>query len=76
MRTDPYETNLVIIDGTAQTRMDSLVATLDALGWPWRAARIMRLPSRRFRDWLYERVAASRYGLFGKKKAARFRLAT
>ncbi len=69
LRTDSYKTNLVIIDGTAYTRMDGLVATLDALGWPWRAAQIIRLLPRRFRDWLYDRSAANRYGLFGKRES-------
>ena len=41
LRTDFYETNLVIIDGVAYQRLDSLIAVLDVLGWPWRAARIL-----------------------------------
>jgi predicted DCC family thiol-disulfide oxidoreductase YuxK len=69
LRTDFYETNLVIIDGVASTRMDSLVAVCDALGWPWRAARIVNLLPRRVRDWLYGRIADNRYALFGRKES-------
>ena len=67
LRTDSYETNLVIIDGAAFTRLESLVAVMSELGWPWRAARLLLLLPRPLRNWLYERVARSRYALFGKK---------
>jgi predicted DCC family thiol-disulfide oxidoreductase YuxK len=67
LRTDVYETNLVIVDGVAYTRMDSLVAVMDALGWPWRAARILQIMPRRLRDALYGVIARNRYTLFGRK---------
>lgn len=67
LRTDFYETNLVIIDGVAFTRMDSLLAVCDALGWPWRAARLIRLLPRRVRDRLYAWIANNRYAWFGQK---------
>ena len=67
LRTDVYETNLVIVDGVAYTRMDSLVAVMDALGWPWRAARILHIMPRRLRDALYGVIARNRYTLFGRK---------
>ena len=46
LRTDIYETNIVIVDGVAYQRLDSLIAVLDALGWPWRAARMLKLMPR------------------------------
>jgi predicted DCC family thiol-disulfide oxidoreductase YuxK len=67
LRTDFYETNLVIVDGVAYQRMDSLIAVLDVLGWPWRAARLLKLLPRPARDWLYGLIAQNRYALFGKK---------
>ena len=67
LRTDVYETNLVIVDGIAYQRLDSLIAVLNALGWPWRAARLLRLLSRPIRDRLYGLIARNRYALFGKK---------
>jgi predicted DCC family thiol-disulfide oxidoreductase YuxK len=67
LRTDFYETNLVIIDGVAFTRMDSLLAVCDALGWPWRAARLIRLLPHRARDRLYGWIANNRYAWFGRK---------
>jgi predicted DCC family thiol-disulfide oxidoreductase YuxK len=67
LRTDVYETNLVIIDGVAYTRMESLVAVMDVLGWPWRAAKVLMLLPRPLRDWFYNRIARNRYALFGRK---------
>lgn len=68
LRTDFYETNLVIIDGVAYLRLDSLIAALDLIGWPWRAARILKPLPRPIRDWLYGLIARNRYALFGKKQ--------
>jgi predicted DCC family thiol-disulfide oxidoreductase YuxK len=67
LRTDSYETNLVIIDGAAFTRLDSFVAVMADLGWPWRAARLLLLLPRPLRNWPYDRIAKNRYALFGKK---------
>jgi predicted DCC family thiol-disulfide oxidoreductase YuxK len=67
LRTDRYETNLVLIDGTAFTHLDSFVAVMSELGWPWRAARALLLLPRPLRNWLYERIARNRYALFGRK---------
>ncbi|TKB07687.1 MAG: thiol-disulfide oxidoreductase DCC family protein [Mesorhizobium sp.] len=65
--TDNYETNLAIIDGAAFTKLDSFVAVMAALGWPWRAARLLLVLPQPLRDWLYDRVAKNRYALFGRK---------
>lgn len=67
LRTDSYETNLVLVDGLAFTKLDSFVAVMSELGWPWRAAKALLLLPRPLRDWLYERIARNRYALFGRK---------
>ncbi|PDQ18143.1 DUF393 domain-containing protein [Mesorhizobium sanjuanii] len=67
LRTDSYETNLVLIDGAAFTRLESFVAVMAELGWPWRAARVLLILPRPLRDWLYDRIAKNRYALFGRK---------
>jgi len=69
LRTDEYETNLVLIDGKPHIRLDSFIAPAEALGWPWRAARLLRLLPRGLRDWLYDRVANNRYAIFGKTES-------
>ena len=67
LRTDSYETNLVLVDGVAFTRLDSFVAVMSELGWPWRTASVLLLLPRPLRDWLYDRIAKNRYALFGRK---------
>lgn len=67
LRTDTFETNLVLIDGVAHTHFATFTAVADALGWPWRAATILNLLPTSWRRWLYNRVAANRYAWFGKK---------
>jgi predicted DCC family thiol-disulfide oxidoreductase YuxK len=67
LRTDSYETNLVLVGGNAFIRLDSFVAVMAELGWPWRAARALLLLPRPLRNWLYDRVAKNRYALFGRK---------
>ncbi|PBB38786.1 DCC1-like thiol-disulfide oxidoreductase family protein [Mesorhizobium sp. WSM3868] len=65
--TEDYDSNLAIIDGAAFTKLDSFVAVMAALGWPWRAARLLLVLPRPLRDWLYDRIAKNRYALFGRK---------
>ena len=67
LRTDSYETNLVLVEGKAFMRLESFVAVMSELGWPWRAARALLLLPRPLRNWLYDRIARNRYVLFGKK---------
>ena len=70
LRTDFYETNLVLIDGVAYLRMDSLIAVLDTIGGAWRALSFaLKLMPRPLRDWLYGLVARNRYRLFGRKES-------
>ena len=69
LRTDSYETNLVMVDGAAFTQLDSFIAVMAELGWPWRAAKLLLLLPRPLRDWLYNRIAKNRYALFGRKES-------
>ncbi|MER8902023.1 DCC1-like thiol-disulfide oxidoreductase family protein [Mesorhizobium sp. M0772] len=66
LRTDSYETNLVLVGGAPFIRLDSF-AVMAELGWPWRAAKALLLIPRPLRDWLYERIAKNRYAMFGRK---------
>jgi predicted DCC family thiol-disulfide oxidoreductase YuxK len=69
LRTDAYETNLVLIDGRPNLKFDSFLAICAALGWPWRAACVLRVVPEPLRDWLYDRVANNRHALFGRKES-------
>jgi predicted DCC family thiol-disulfide oxidoreductase YuxK len=61
-----YETNLVIADGRAYGKLDSVAVTGTHLGGSWRALALLRLVPRPLADWLYDRVARNRYALFGR----------
>ena len=65
--TDDYDSNLAIIDGVGFTHLDSFIAIMAELGWPWRAAKALLILPRPLRDWIYNRVAKNRYALFGRK---------
>lgn len=67
LRTDSYETNLVLIEGRPYTRLDGLIEAARAIGWPWRAAAVLRRMPRRWRDGLYDLIARNRHKLFGRK---------
>jgi predicted DCC family thiol-disulfide oxidoreductase YuxK len=48
------------------TRSDAALFVVGALGWPWRAAQLMRFVPRAIRDRAYDIVARSRYRVFGR----------
>jgi predicted DCC family thiol-disulfide oxidoreductase YuxK len=61
-----FETNLVLVDGHAHAKLDSVAVVGEQLGGAWRAFVLLRLLPGRLGDWLYDRVAQSRYALFGR----------
>ena len=63
---ETFETNLVIADGRAYAKLDSVAVTGARLGRAWRALTLLRLLPRPLADWLYDRVARNRYALFGR----------
>jgi predicted DCC family thiol-disulfide oxidoreductase YuxK len=66
--TETFETNLVIADGRAHGKLDSVAVTGERLGGSWRALGLLRLLPRGLADWLYDRVAQNRYALFGRRE--------
>jgi predicted DCC family thiol-disulfide oxidoreductase YuxK len=48
------------------TKSDAVLRASWDLGGIWRVGEIGRLVPRALRDWLYDRVARSRYRMFGK----------
>lgn len=48
------------------TRSDAALFVAGALGWPWRAAQLMRCVPQVVRDGAYDAVARSRYQVFGR----------
>jgi predicted DCC family thiol-disulfide oxidoreductase YuxK len=48
------------------TRSDAALFVAVALGWPWRAAQLIRFVPHAVRDRAYDVVARSRYRVFGR----------
>ena len=48
------------------TKSRAVLFVARELGWPWRAAGVLRIVPRGILDWLYDRLAQSRYRLFGR----------
>jgi predicted DCC family thiol-disulfide oxidoreductase YuxK len=60
------ETNAVVANGHAYFKFDSMLEVLSELpGWRW--ARIACVLPRPLRDFVYDRIARSRYRLFGRR---------
>lgn len=60
---DKMETNIVVLKGTAYTKMASFTAAMSSLGWPWRALSILNVMPKKLSDWIYDRIAQNRYRL-------------
>ena len=64
-----YETNILIDKGLAWFKSEGSIRMAVGLGWPWRAAAILRILPTRFSDWLYDGIARNRLRWFGKRDA-------
>jgi predicted DCC family thiol-disulfide oxidoreductase YuxK len=64
--TETLETNLVLIDGRACAKLDTVAAVGECLGGVWGLLSGLRAIPRPIGDWLYDRVARNRYRLFGR----------
>jgi predicted DCC family thiol-disulfide oxidoreductase YuxK len=63
---ETYETNLVLVDGRAYAKLDTVAVVGRGLGGAWKLASLLRLLPRPAADWLYDRIAQNRYALFGR----------
>lgn len=71
---DRLDTVYVVVDHAAAAprvlnRSAAVLFVLDQLGWPWRAATLLRRAPTPLLDRLYDRVAAHRYRVFGRRPA-------
>jgi predicted DCC family thiol-disulfide oxidoreductase YuxK len=64
--TGDYDTNLVFRDGQLHQRLDAFIVVMGDMGWPWRAAILLRPLPQPIKDWLYDRIARNRYRMFGR----------
>lgn len=60
---------LLLEAGIARTDSDAILRVLAALGWPWRAAALLRIVPSALRDPVYRWIARNRYRLFGRRDA-------
>lgn len=65
---DPRSFLLVDAD-RVRVESDAVIAVLEALGWPWRAAASMRVVPAPWRDAAYRLIARHRVTLFGRSDA-------
>jgi len=70
---DPESIVVIEQPGTADERLyfrsEAALRIGAALPGPWRLAGLFRLVPRVVRDWVYDRVARSRYRIFGRSDA-------
>jgi predicted DCC family thiol-disulfide oxidoreductase YuxK len=64
--TQALATNLVLIDGKAYGKLDTVAAVGRRLGGGWRLFSMLRFLPRPIGDWLYDAIARNRYRLFGR----------
>jgi predicted DCC family thiol-disulfide oxidoreductase YuxK len=64
--TQEFESNLVLADGRAHAKLDTVALAGERLGGVWRPLSLLRLMPRRLADWIYDRVARNRYAVFGR----------
>jgi predicted DCC family thiol-disulfide oxidoreductase YuxK len=69
LATDDFETNLVIADGRAYAKLDTVMVAGAHLGGPCRLLSVLRAIPRPIAAWIYDRVARNRYRLFGRTDA-------
>ena len=69
-RIDPAdpETLIFATGDVALRNSDAVIAIGSGLGWPWRAAGMLRAVPRPLRDALYRSAARNRYRLFGRRE--------
>jgi len=66
---DPARRDTVVLlaDGEAYTKSEAAIRVAERLGGVYELAGAGRVVPRVVRDWLYDRVAASRYDVFGRR---------
>lgn len=65
---DDPDSWLYLVDGKPYTSMDAVIRVGTRLGGWGRAAQILRILPVSIQDWLYSRLARSRYRLFGRSE--------
>lgn len=65
---EDLDTMAFVDQGRVFTRSDAFLNAIRNFPWPWPWLAAARVLPRRFRDWLYNRIARNRYALFGRRE--------
>ncbi|NOD45800.1 MULTISPECIES: thiol-disulfide oxidoreductase DCC family protein [unclassified Ruegeria] len=66
LRTQDFETNLVIVDGVVYQHLDAFAAAMRQLPGMWRLLSLCRFLPNALKNPAYRLIARNRYKLFGK----------
>jgi predicted DCC family thiol-disulfide oxidoreductase YuxK len=67
LKTDDWDSNLLILDGRVYTELDAAIEISRRFGGVWSLTPVIYILPRPLRDWLYNRIARNRYDWFGKR---------
>lgn len=66
LKSGDYDTNLVFREGKLHQKLNAFIAVMGDVGWPWRAAILLKPLPEPVKNWLYDRIARNRYRIFGR----------
>jgi len=66
---DALDSLVLIVEDRAFSKSTAVLRLTPYLRAPWSWLGVFRVVPRALRDWMYDRVAASRYRVFGRKDA-------
>jgi len=69
LKSDDYDTHIVIIDGRLYERLNGFFEVMRTLGFPWSILTLFSVLPDSILDWVYYKIARNRYRLFGKRGA-------
>lgn len=64
--TTDFSSMVYIENSQAFTQSHAFFEVMKQLGYPWKMSCIFSVLPNRFNNWLYDKIAANRYRLFGK----------
>lgn len=67
LKSDDYDSFIVVIEGEIHTKLDGVFALFTTLGFPWKILSLGRILPLPLKNLLYDLVAKNRYRLFGKR---------
>ena len=69
LKSEDYETNIVLENGRALTLSESSIRIFELVGWPWSLMSVFRILPSFARDRIYEVIAKNRLKWFGARES-------